>query len=32
LGIKSPDQIELVAGDKDSEAFASKINEVLHMI
>ena len=29
LGIKSPDQIELVAGDQESEAFAMKINQIL---
>src|SRR5271157_4205319 len=29
VGIKSPDQIELVSGDHESEAFAKKITEVL---
>ena len=29
LGIKSPDQIELIAGDQESEAFAMKINQIL---
>jgi len=29
LGVKSPDQIELVTGDKESEAFAAKVRETL---
>jgi uncharacterized protein (DUF362 family) len=29
VGIKSPDQIELVSGDHESEKFANKITEVL---
>lgn len=29
LGIKSPDQIQLVTGDRDSEAFAARVKEVL---
>jgi uncharacterized protein (DUF362 family) len=29
VGIKSPDQIELVSGDHESEEFANKITEVL---
>ena len=29
LGVTSPDQIQLVTGDKDSEAFAVKINQIL---
>ena len=29
LGVNSPDQIQLVTGDKDSEAFALKVREIL---
>jgi uncharacterized protein (DUF362 family) len=29
VGIKSPDQIELVSGDHESEEFANKITEAL---
>jgi hypothetical protein len=29
VGIKSPDQIELVCGDRESEEFANKITDVM---
>jgi len=32
VGIKSPDQIELVFGDHESEEFASKITEALRKV
>jgi hypothetical protein len=29
LGVTSPDQIQLVTGDKNSEAFAVKVSQIL---